>query len=199
MSQRWRAVGNTVSDLTGPRFEPQTSCSRDKRVIQASFKKYHSGRETWAKLRPTKVTKYYLFNRPEIWLWSQFSGIPLQKRIRYLYVNWQFFTDDLLNLFLVLTTCFVILTVLRRSVQLVCEAHLFVIAHVQHGVVAFEEMSQRWRVIGDVVFHLTGRRRSQFQISSRSNRTQCCQRLATVATFLRKVLCRLGPMTRRRA
>ena len=25
MSQRWRAVGNSVSDLTGPRFEPQTS------------------------------------------------------------------------------------------------------------------------------------------------------------------------------
>ena len=31
-SQRWRAVGNTVSDLTGPRFEPQTSRSRDERV-----------------------------------------------------------------------------------------------------------------------------------------------------------------------
>ena len=32
MSQRWRAVGNTVSDLTGPKFEPQTSRSRDERV-----------------------------------------------------------------------------------------------------------------------------------------------------------------------
>ena len=32
MLQRWRAVGNTVSDLTGPRFEPQTSRSKDKRV-----------------------------------------------------------------------------------------------------------------------------------------------------------------------
>ena len=32
MSQRWRAVGNTVSDLTGPRFEPLTSRSRDERV-----------------------------------------------------------------------------------------------------------------------------------------------------------------------
>ena len=32
MLQRWRAVGNTVSDLTGPRFEPQTSGSRDERV-----------------------------------------------------------------------------------------------------------------------------------------------------------------------
>ena len=32
MSHRWRAVGNTVSDLTGPRFEPQTSRSRDQLV-----------------------------------------------------------------------------------------------------------------------------------------------------------------------
>ena len=32
MSQRWRAVGNTMSDLTGPRFEHQTSRSKDKRV-----------------------------------------------------------------------------------------------------------------------------------------------------------------------
>ena len=32
MLQRWRAVGNTVSDLTGPRFEPQTPRSRDERV-----------------------------------------------------------------------------------------------------------------------------------------------------------------------
>ena len=32
MSQRWRAVGNTASDLTGSRFEPQTSRSRDERV-----------------------------------------------------------------------------------------------------------------------------------------------------------------------
>ena len=31
-SQRWRAVGNIVSDLTGPRFEPPTYRSRDKRV-----------------------------------------------------------------------------------------------------------------------------------------------------------------------
>ena len=33
MSQRWRAVGNSVSNLTCPRFEPQTSLCRDKRVI----------------------------------------------------------------------------------------------------------------------------------------------------------------------
>ena len=32
MSQRWRAIDNTVSDLTGVRFEPQTSHSRDESV-----------------------------------------------------------------------------------------------------------------------------------------------------------------------
>ena len=32
MSKRWRAVGNTAFDLTGPRFEPWTSRSRDERV-----------------------------------------------------------------------------------------------------------------------------------------------------------------------
>ena len=31
MSQRWPAVGNTVSNLTGPRFKPQTSRFRDER------------------------------------------------------------------------------------------------------------------------------------------------------------------------
>ena len=30
--QRWQAVGNTVSNLTRPRFEPQISRSRDERV-----------------------------------------------------------------------------------------------------------------------------------------------------------------------
>ena len=32
MLQRWRAVGNTVSDLTGPRFEPQIFRFKDERV-----------------------------------------------------------------------------------------------------------------------------------------------------------------------
>ena len=32
MPQRLRAVGNTASDLTGPRFEPQTSRSKDELV-----------------------------------------------------------------------------------------------------------------------------------------------------------------------
>ena len=32
MPQKWQAIGNTVSDLTGPRFEPQTSRSRGERV-----------------------------------------------------------------------------------------------------------------------------------------------------------------------
>ena len=36
MSQLWRAIGNTVLDLTGPRFESQTSCSRDERVTARS-------------------------------------------------------------------------------------------------------------------------------------------------------------------
>ena len=38
---------------------------------------------------------------------------------------------------------------------------------------------------------------SEVQISCRSNRTQCCQRLATVASFLRKELGCPGAMTRR--
>ena len=32
MLQRWQVIGNPVSDLTGPRFEPQISCFRDERV-----------------------------------------------------------------------------------------------------------------------------------------------------------------------
>ena len=33
MWQQWQAIGNTVSNLTGPRFEPQTSRFRDEHVI----------------------------------------------------------------------------------------------------------------------------------------------------------------------
>ena len=33
MSQRWQPVYKTVPDLTGPRFKPQTSLSRDQNVI----------------------------------------------------------------------------------------------------------------------------------------------------------------------
>ena len=36
MLLRWRAVGNTASDLTGPRFEPQTSRFQDERVTAGS-------------------------------------------------------------------------------------------------------------------------------------------------------------------
>ena len=32
MSQRWRALPNIVSNLTGPRFVPQTSHIRDERI-----------------------------------------------------------------------------------------------------------------------------------------------------------------------
>ena len=40
MSERWRAVGNTVSDLTGPRFEPQTFHSKDESVTQRPTARY---------------------------------------------------------------------------------------------------------------------------------------------------------------
>ena len=40
VSQRRQAVGNTVSDLTGPRFEPQTSRSRDERVAARPTGRY---------------------------------------------------------------------------------------------------------------------------------------------------------------
>ena len=36
MSQRWQAIDNTVSDLTGPRFEPHASRSRDERATARS-------------------------------------------------------------------------------------------------------------------------------------------------------------------
>ena len=42
MSQRWRAVGNIVSDLNGPRFEYQTSHSRDKRVAARPAGRYQN-------------------------------------------------------------------------------------------------------------------------------------------------------------
>ena len=32
MSQRWWNIGNSVYDLTGPKFEPHTSRSGDERV-----------------------------------------------------------------------------------------------------------------------------------------------------------------------
>ena len=40
MWQRWRAGGSSVTDLTGPRFEPHTSRSRDERVTARSVTKY---------------------------------------------------------------------------------------------------------------------------------------------------------------
>ena len=43
MLQRWRAVGKTVSDLTGPRLEPPTSRSRDERITARP-----TGQQTYA-------------------------------------------------------------------------------------------------------------------------------------------------------
>ena len=40
MSQRWRVVGNTVSDLTRPRFVPQTSRSRNESVTARPAGRY---------------------------------------------------------------------------------------------------------------------------------------------------------------
>ena len=45
MSQRWRVVGNTLSELTDPRFEPQTSRSRDESVTDRP-----TGRRNFSKL-----------------------------------------------------------------------------------------------------------------------------------------------------
>ena len=41
MSQQWRAVGNTVSDLTSLKFERKTSCSRDEHVTTRPTGWYH--------------------------------------------------------------------------------------------------------------------------------------------------------------
>ena len=38
MLQRWRAVADSMSDLTGPRFEPRTSRSRDDCIIPLDSK-----------------------------------------------------------------------------------------------------------------------------------------------------------------
>ena len=40
MLQRWLAVGNSVFDLTGPRFESQISCSGDECVTAQSTGRY---------------------------------------------------------------------------------------------------------------------------------------------------------------
>ena len=40
LSQRWRAVGNTVSDLIDPKFEPQTSRSKDEPVTARPTGRY---------------------------------------------------------------------------------------------------------------------------------------------------------------
>ena len=43
ISQRWRAISNVVSDLTGLRFEPQTSRSRDERVTVRPTGRFRQG------------------------------------------------------------------------------------------------------------------------------------------------------------
>ena len=46
MSHRWRAVVNTVSGLTGPRFEPQTSLSREELVTAQPTGRFSNEFET---------------------------------------------------------------------------------------------------------------------------------------------------------
>ena len=53
------------------------------------------------------------------------------------------------------------------------------------------------RPVGRAVTRCLWSGRSEVQISGRSNRARCYQRLATAATFLRKELCCPGAMTRR--
>ena len=40
MSQRWRAVGNIVTDLTDPKIEPQISRSRDEQLTARPTDRY---------------------------------------------------------------------------------------------------------------------------------------------------------------
>ena len=62
ISQRERAVGNTLSDLTGPRFEPHTSHSRDERVTARPtdriiiFEMFY-----YNKIKPNKVLQFHNF------------------------------------------------------------------------------------------------------------------------------------------
>ena len=47
MLQRWQAVGNTVSNLTGPRFEPRTSRFRDERVTDRPRNRFYCRNENY--------------------------------------------------------------------------------------------------------------------------------------------------------
>ena len=42
MLRQWRAVGSTMSDLIGRRFEPHTSRSRDQRVTDPPSRRFVS-------------------------------------------------------------------------------------------------------------------------------------------------------------
>ena len=55
-SQRWRAVGNTESDLTGPRFEPRNSRSRNERGTV-----WPTGRLTWYVKMQLQLQLFYTF------------------------------------------------------------------------------------------------------------------------------------------
>ena len=66
MLQWWRAVGNTVSDLTGQRYEPQTSRSRDDR----------------AAARPTEIRNPYSLLHPSRILGGNLNRLPPENPVR---------------------------------------------------------------------------------------------------------------------
>ena len=55
----------------------------------------------------------------------------------------------------------------------------------------FSKIIASWRLAGT---RSPLEREAEIQISGRSNRTQCCQRLATAAVFFQKELCCPGAM-----
>ena len=83
VSQRRQAVGNTVSDLTGPRFKPQTSRSRDKRVAARPTGRYTAKIEKNIQRRLLQLSKggvmhesVYKEIRPTGSLRTRLHGLP---------------------------------------------------------------------------------------------------------------------------
>ena len=73
MSQQWRPVGNSVSDLTGPRFEPQTSRSKNERITvrpTVSLERYFTRVFKWGQviypLWWPRLTKTYKQNPKKV-------------------------------------------------------------------------------------------------------------------------------------
>ena len=83
VSQRRQAVSNTVSDLTGPRFKPQTSRPRDKRVAARPTGRYPAKIEKNIQRRLLQLSNggvmhetVYKEVRPTGSLRTRFHGLP---------------------------------------------------------------------------------------------------------------------------